>query len=354
MGQKLLMKGNEAIAEAAIRAGCLHYFGYPITPQTEIAHYMAKKLPKVGGVFLQAESEVAAINMVYGAGSTGTRVLTSSSSPGISLKQEGLSYLAGSQVPAVVVNIVRGGPGLGGIQPAQSDYFQATRGGGHGDYRQIVLAPSSVQELYELTVEAFNLSDRYRIVTMVLGDGILGQMMEVVEFRDSEPIVREETPWATVGHGFEREQNVITSIHLSPAVLEKMNQNLQDKYRIITEKECRYELFNAEDADLFIVAYGTVARIAKSVIELAKQEGMKVGLIRPITVWPFPTQAFEKVIDRAKAFLTVEMSAGQMIEDVMLAVQGRKPVYFHGRMGGMVPVRDDILAKLREIKQQHG
>ncbi len=354
MGQKLLMKGNEAIAEAAIRAGCLHYFGYPITPQTEIAHYMAKKLPKVGGVFLQAESEIAAINMVYGAGSTGTRVLTSSSSPGISLKQEGLSYMAGSQVPAVVVNIVRGGPGLGGIQPAQSDYFQATKGGGHGDYKMIVLAPSSVQELYELTVEAFNLSDRYRIVTMILGDGILGQMMEVVEFRDNEPIERVDTPWATTGHGFEREQNVVTSIHLSPAVLEKMNQNLQDKYRRIQEKECRYELYNVEDADLFLVAYGTVARIAKSVIELAKQEGLKVGLIRPITLFPYPTEAFEKVIDRAKAFLTVEMSAGQMLEDVMLAVNGRKPVYFHGRMGGMVPVRDDILAKLREIKQKHG
>lgn len=354
MGQKLLMKGNEAIAEAAIRAGCLHYFGYPITPQTEIAHYMAKKLPKVGGVFLQAESEVAAINMVYGAGSTGTRVLTSSSSPGISLKQEGLSYLAGSQVPAVVVNIVRGGPGLGGIQPAQSDYFQATKGGGHGDYRQIVLAPSSVQELYELTVEAFNLSDRYRIVTMILGDGILGQMMEVVEFRDVEPIERAETPWATVGHNFEREQNVITSIHLSPAVLEQMNQRLQDKYKQIQQKECRYELYNTEDADLILVAYGTVARIAKSVIEQAKQEGLKVGLVRPITLWPFPVQAFEQVIDRAKAFLTVEMSAGQMLEDVMLAVNGRRPVYFHGRMGGMVPVRDDILAQLREINQKHG
>lgn len=354
MGQKLLMKGNEAIAEAAIRAGCLHYFGYPITPQTEIAHYMAKKLPKVGGVFLQAESEVAAINMVYGAGSTGTRVLTSSSSPGISLKQEGLSYMAGSQVPAVVVNIVRGGPGLGGIQPAQSDYFQATKGGGHGDYRQIVLAPSSVQELYELTVEAFSLADRYRIVTMILGDGILGQMMEVVEFRDSEPIERVETPWATVGHNFEREQNVITSIHLSPAVLEQMNQALQAKYKQIQEKECRYELFKTEDADLVIVAYGTVARIAKSVIELARQEGMKVGLVRPITLWPFPVKAFEQVMDRTKAFLTVEMSAGQMLEDVKLSVNGRKPVYFHGRMGGMVPVRDDILAQLREIHKNHG
>jgi 2-oxoglutarate ferredoxin oxidoreductase subunit alpha len=353
MGEKLLMKGNEAIAEAAIRAGCLHYFGYPITPQTEIAHYMAKKLPKVGGVFLQAESEVAAINMVYGAGSTGIRVMTSSSSPGISLKQEGLSYMAGSQIPAVVVNIVRGGPGLGGIQPAQSDYFQATRGGGHGDYNQIVLAPSSVQELYELTVEAFNLADRYRIVTVVLGDGILGQMMEVVEFRDSEPIKRPDTPWATTGHMGLRPQNVVTSIHLDPAVLEQMNRNLQEKYNRIKEEECRYELINEQDADIFIVAYGTVARIAKSVIESAKTERLKIGLIRPITLWPFPKEAFEKVIDRAKAFLTVEMSSGQMLEDVMLTVNGRKPVYFHGRMGGMVPDRNDILEKLKEICRQH-
>lgn len=354
MGQKLLMKGNEAIAEAAIRAGCLHYFGYPITPQTEIAHYMAKKLPKVGGVFLQAESEIAAINMVYGAGSTGTRVMTSSSSPGISLKQEGLSYIAGSQIPAVVVNIVRGGPGLGGIQPAQSDYFQATKGGGHGDFKQIVLGPSSVQELYELTVEAFNLADRYRIVAMILGDGILGQMMEVVEFRDEEPIDQYEKPWTTTGHDCKRAQNVVTSIHLSPAVLEQWNQNLQDKYHKIQENECRYELFNADDADIFIVAYGTVSRIAKSVIEMARNEGIKVGLVRPITLWPFPQQAFEKVMDKAKAFLTVEMSAGQMLEDVMLSVNGRKPVYFHGRMGGMVPTRDDIMTKLREIQRKHG
>lgn len=353
MGQKLLMRGNEAIAEAAIRAGCLHYFGYPITPQTEIAHYMAKKLPKVGGVFLQAESEVAAINMVYGAGSTGTRVMTSSSSPGISLKQEGLSYIAGSQIPAVVVNIVRGGPGLGGIQPAQSDYFQSCKGGGHGDYRQIVLAPSSVQELYELTVEAFNLADKYRMVAMILGDGILGQMMEVVEFRDQEPIETYEKPWATTGHGNVREQNVVTSIHLSPAVLEQMNQNLQNKYEVIKQNECRYELYNWEDADIFIVAYGTVARIAKSVIEMAKREGIKVGLVRPITLWPFPQQAFDKVLDRAKAFLTVEMSSGQMLEDVLLAVNGRRKVYFHGRMGGMVPVRDDIMKMVRDIYNEH-
>ena len=279
--------------------------------------------------------------------------MTSSSSPGISLKQEGLSYLAGAQVPAVVVNIVRGGPGLGGIQPAQSDYFQACKGGGHGDYRQIVLAPSSVQELYELTVEAFNLADRYRMVAMILGDGILGQMMEVVEFRDKEPIEDYDKPWATVGHGNAREQNVVTSIHLSPAVLEKMNQNLQDKYEIIKQKECRYELYNWEDAELFIVAYGTVARIAKSIIEMAKREGIKVGLVRPVTLWPFPQEAFEKVIGRAKAFLTVEMSSGQMLEDVLLAVNGRRKVYFHGRMGGMVPVRDDIMKMVRDIYKKH-
>ncbi|AGC68240.1 ketoisovalerate oxidoreductase subunit VorB [Thermoclostridium stercorarium subsp. stercorarium DSM 8532] len=353
MGRKLLMRGNEAIAEAAIRAGCLYYFGYPITPQTEIAHYMARKLPKAGGVFLQAESEVAAINMVYGAGSTGARVMTSSSSPGISLKQEGLSYLAGAQVPAVVVNIMRAGPGLGGIQPSQSDYFQACKGGGHGDYRQIVLAPSSVQELYELTVEAFNLADKYRIVVMILGDGILGQMMEVVEFRDEEPVEHYEKPWAVTGHGNNRKQNIITSIHLDPAVLEKMNRELQKKYELIKQKECRYELYRHEEAELFIVAYGTVARIAKSVIEIARREGIKVGLIRPITLWPFPAEAFDKVMDMAKAFLTVEMSSGQMIEDVLLAVNGRRRVYFHGRMGGMVPVRDDILEIIRRMYDEH-
>ena len=304
------------------------------------------------GRFLQA-SEVAAINMVYGAGvpNQGDDLFIQS---GISLKREGLSYLAGSEVPAVVVNIVRGGPGLGGIQPAQSDYFQATKGGGHGDYKQIVLAPSSVQELYELTVEAFNLADRYRIVVMVMGDGILGQMMEVVEFRDKEPIERPDAPWATTGHGCERSQNVITSIHLSPAVLEKMNLSRLEKYKQIEEKECRYELFNDEDAEFFIVAYGTVARIAKSVIETARQEGLNVGLIRPVTLWPFPRKAIDKVMGTAKAFLTVEMSAGQMLEDVMLSVCGRKPVYFHGRMGGMVPAKEDILQKLREMKEQLG
>jgi len=353
MGQKLLMKGNEVIAEAAIRAGCRHYFGYPITPQTEIMHYMAKKLPKIGGVFVQAESEVAAINMVYGAASTGKRVLTSSSSPGISLKQEGISYIAGAQLPAVVVNIMRGGPGLGGIQPSQSDYFQATKGGGHGDYHMVVLAPASIQEMYELTVDAFNISDRYRIMTMILGDGVLGQMMEVVNFRDEEIIEHYDKPWATNGHENKREHNMITSIHLDPAVLEQWNIGLQNKYKLISEKEQRYELYNCEDAEIILVAYGTVSRICKGVIKEAAEQGIRLGLIRPITLFPFPVDAFKKVIDIPKAFLTVEMSSGQMVEDVMLTINGRKPVYFTGRMGGMIPTVNNIMTKVMEIKEKH-
>lgn len=353
MGERLLMKGNEVIAEAAIRAGCRHYFGYPITPQTEIAHYMAKRMPQIGGVFLQAESEIAAINMVYGAASTGKRVMTSSSSPGISLKQEGISYASGAELPAVIVNIMRGGPGLGGIQPSQSDYFQSTKGGGHGDYHMLVLAPASVQELYELTVEAFNLSDQYRIITMILGDGVLGQMMEVVKFRDEEKIITVEKPWATRGHEMKREHNMVTSIHLDPAVLEKWNIKYQEKYAEITEKEQRYELYHCDDAEIIIVAYGSVARIAKNVIKVAEEEGIKVGLVRPITLWPFPTKAFEQVLSIPKAFLTVEMSAGQMLEDVKLTVEGRKPVYFTGRMGGMIPRVDDVMAKIKEIRAAH-
>ncbi|ADU74417.1 MAG TPA: 3-methyl-2-oxobutanoate dehydrogenase subunit VorB [Hungateiclostridium thermocellum] len=349
MGEKLLMKGNEAIAEAALRAGCRHYFGYPITPQTEIAHYLAKKMPEVGGTFIQAESEVAAINMVYGAASAGARVLTSSSSPGISLKQEGLSYLAGAELPAVVVNIVRCGPGLGGILPAQGDYFQAVKGGGHGDYKMVVLAPSSVQELYELTVEAFNIADRYRIVSMIMGDGILGQMMEAVEFKDVENIEKIDKPWATTGTQMKREHNTITSIYIQPEVLEKHNQKLQAKYRLIEERETRVESYNCENADIIVTAFGTVARIVKNVIKMAEKEGIKVGLIRPITLWPFPTKEYEKYADVPKAFLTVELNAGQMVEDVRLAVNGKKPVYFHGRMGGMIPTQKEILDKIKEI-----
>ncbi|HOQ07350.1 MAG TPA: 3-methyl-2-oxobutanoate dehydrogenase subunit VorB [Clostridiales bacterium] len=349
MGEKILMKGNEVIAEAALRAGCRHYFGYPITPQTEIAHYFAKKMPQYGGTFIQAESEVAAMNMVYGAASAGARVMTSSSSPGISLKQEAISYAACAELPAVIVNIMRAGPGLGGILAAQSDYFQATKGGGHGDYRMVVLAPSSVQELYELVVDAFNIADKYRTLCMIVGDGMLGQMMEAVEFRDKEDIYQADKSWAVTGTGMERDHNIITSIYIDPEVLEKHNLKLQEKYRKIAENETRVEVFNCEGADIIVAAYGTVARIIKNVIKTAEKEGIKVGLIRPITLWPFPTAEFEKYADVPQAFLSVEMSAGQMVEDVRLAVNGKRPVYFHGRMGGMIPTQKEILEKIREI-----
>lgn len=349
MGEKLLMKGNEVIAEAALRAGCRFYFGYPITPQTEIAHYMAKRMPEVNGTFIQAESEIAAINMVYGAASAGGRVMTSSSSPGISLKQEGISYAAGAELPMVIVNIVRCGPGLGGILPAQCDYFQAVKGGGHGDYRLVVIAPYSVQELYEMTVEAFNIADRYRNPVMIMGDGILGQMMETVEFKYREEIEIIPKDWAVTGTGMKREKNVITSIYIDPEVLEKHNLKLQKKYAMIAEKETRVEIYNCEDADVIVAAYGTTARIVKNVIKHAEKEGIKVGLIRPITLWPFPDQAFKKYADVAKAFLAVEMSAGKMVEDVRLAVNGKRPVYFHGRMGGMIPTQREIIDKIRSI-----
>jgi 2-oxoglutarate/2-oxoacid ferredoxin oxidoreductase subunit alpha len=349
MAEKLLMKGNEVIAEAALRAGCKHYFGYPITPQTEVAHYLAKVMPKINGTFVQAESEVAAINMVYGAAAAGARVMTSSSSPGISLKQEGFSYIAGAELPAVIVNIVRCGPGLGGILPAQCDYFQAVKGGGHGDYKNVVLAPSSVQELYELTVEAFNISDKYRILTMILGDGMLGQMMEAVEFKDKEDIYIDDKTWATTGTRMQRESNDITSIYIEPEVLEKHNEKLQAKYRQIELNEVRVETYNCENADIIVTAYGTVARIIKNVIKMAEKEGIKVGLIRPITLWPFPTAAFEQYAQTPKAFLSVELSAGQMVEDVRLAVNGKCPVHFYGRMGGMVPSQKEILDEIKKI-----
>ncbi len=349
MGEKILMKGNEVIAEAALRAGCKHYFGYPITPQTEIAHYFAKKMPQYGGTFIQAESEIAAMNMVYGAASAGARVMTSSSSPGISLKQEAISYAACAELPAVVVNIVRCGPGLGGILAAQCDYFQATKGGGHGDYRLVVLAPSSVQELYELTVDAFNIADKYRAVCMVMGDGMLGQMMEAVEFRDVEDKYEADKSWATTGTRMERDHNVVTSIYIEPEVLEKHNLKLQAKYAEIAKNETRVETYNCDGADIIVTAYGTVGRIIKNVIKTAAQEGIKVGLIRPITLWPFPTAAIEQYAETPKAFLSVEMSAGQMVEDVRLAVNGKRPVYFHGRMGGMIPTQKEILDKIKEI-----
>ncbi|SHM03429.1 2-oxoglutarate ferredoxin oxidoreductase subunit alpha [Caldanaerovirga acetigignens] len=348
--EKVLMKGNEALAEAAIRAGCKCFFGYPITPQSELPAYLAREMPKRGGVFLQAESEVAAINMVYGAAGAGVRVMTSSSSPGISLKQEGISYLCGAELPCVIVNIMRGGPGLGDIQPAQSDYFQATRGGGHGDYRTIVLAPSSVQELVDLVYDAFDLADMYRNPVLILGDGILGQMMEPVVFKERPARQLPPKDWATTGKMGRQKANVINSLYLDPVKLEEHNLKLFKKYQEIEAKEARYEILNGDDAEYFVVAYGICARIAHAAVEMAREEGIKVGLIRPITLWPYPKKAFEEVLPKAKAFLTVELSLGQMVEDVKLSVEGRAPVYFYGRTGGMVPTAEEIFEEIKKMR----
>lgn len=351
MGKRVLMKGNEAIAEAAIRAGCRHYFGYPITPQTEIMHYMARRMAEAGGTILQAESEVAAINMVYGAAAAGARVMTSSSSPGISLKQEGFSFIAGSELPAVVVNIVRAGPGLGGILPSQGDYFQATKGGGHGDYRNIVLAPASVQELYEMTVEAFNLADRYRMLALIMGDGALGQMMEPVEFRQTEPIDLPRKDWAICGTGGSRPHNTITSIYIEADVMEAFNNKLQAKYAEVARRETRVECVNCDGADVIIAAFGTCSRICRNVIPAAAAEGIKVGLIRPITLWPFPAATIAEAAaqDSVRGILTVELSCGQMVEDVRLAVNGIKSVGFFGRVGGNLPAGQELLDKIKAI-----
>lgn len=347
MSEKVLMKGNEAIAEAAIRSGCRHFFGYPITPQTELSAYMAKRMPKIGGTFLQAESEVAAINMVYGAAGAGVRVMTSSSSPGISLKSEGISYIAGADLPCVIVDIMRGGPGLGGIQPAQSDYFQATRGGGHGDYHLLVLAPNSVQEMVYLTADAFNLADEYRIPVMILGDGTLGQMMEPVNFDDMPEPVFAEKNWAACGHKNSREHNVINTLYLTPKELEDTVIERQRKYDTITANEARFEEMFTKDADIIISSYGITSRVVESAVKQLRTEGLKIGIIRPITLWPFPSEAFAKT--NAKAYLSVEMSMGQMIEDIKLSLDGRAPVYFYGRTGGIIPSPDEIIGKIREI-----
>lgn len=349
MSEKVLMKGNEAIGEAAIRSGCRHFFGYPITPQTELSAYMAKKMPKIGGVFLQAESEVAAINMVYGAAGAGARAMTSSSSPGISLKSEGISYIAGADLPCVIVDIVRGGPGLGGIQPAQSDYFQATRGGGHGDYHLIVLAPNSVQEIVSLTADAFNLADTYRMPVMILGDGTLGQMMEPVDF-DSVPAPLDiKKDWATNGTDLKREHNIVNSLYLSPDELEQTIIEREKRYDVIKEKEVRYEAHDTEDADIIVSSYGTTSRVVESAVKQLRDEGYKVGVIRPITLWPFPVKIFEETAKTAKAFLSVEMSMGQMVEDIKLAVNGKAPVHFFGRTGGIIPTPDEVINKVKEI-----
>ena len=349
MADKILMKGNEALAEAAIRAGCRYFFGYPITPQTQVAEYMAKKLPKIGGVYLQSESEVAAINMVMGASAVGARSMTSSSSPGISLKAEGISYIAGCDLPAVIVNMQRGGPGLGGIQPAQSDYYQATKGLAHGDFKLIVLAPCGVQEIVDLMSKAFDLADEYRMPVMILGDGMLGQMMEPITLPEPVEEDRSKKTWAATGTDGKRRHNIINSLYIQPDELEKLVIERYKRYDEVARKETMSESYLTEDADIVIAAYGASARIAKNAIAAARAEGIKVGLVRPITLWPFPTEAFRAAAKTAKAFLTVEMSMGQMIDDVKLAIDCAKPVHFFGRTGGVVPTPAEILSELKKI-----
>lgn len=347
------MKGNEALAEAAIIAGCRHYFGYPITPQTEVAAYMAKRIPKIGGTFLQAESEIAAINMVYGVSSTGHRVMTSSSSPGISLKGEGLSYLAGSDLPALVINVQRGGPGLGGIQPSQADYFQATKGGAHGDFHMIVLAPASVQEMADLTVKGFELADKYRMTSMILADGTMGQMMEPVSLEyDIKPAP--EKPWATTGTKMQREHNIVNSLSLVPEELEKFNIERYKRYDEVEKNEVMYEEYMMDDAEICIAAFGIAARVSKNAITEARRQGIKAGMIRPITLWPFPKAPFKKAAQSVKQFISVELSMGQMIEDVRLATECRVPVTLCNRVGGMIPSPEMVLEAIKEAAKNGG
>ena len=347
---KILMKGNEAFGKAAMVAGCRYFFGYPITPQSELPEYLSRELPAIGGTFVQAESEVAAINMVYGAGGCGARVLTSSSSPGIALKQEGITYCAGAEVPCVILNVVRGGPGLGSIQPSQSDYFMTTRGGGDGDYRTPVYAPASVQEACDMIMDAFDVAELYRTPVLVLLDGMIGQMMEPVDF--DKPRKQRELPskegWATTGTKGQRKPNIINSLYLSPEILEEHNYHLQRKYDVIEANELQYEMDRTEDAELVFVAYGTMARVVKNCVNEMRAEGYKVGLIRPKTVWPYPYKAFDE-IPACKNLFVIEMSLGQMVEDVKLGSNGRYPVHFYGRPGGMVPEPKEIIKRAKEI-----
>lgn len=344
---KVLMKGNEAVAKAAIEGGCNFFAGYPITPQNEIPEYMSREMPLSGGAFVQAESEISAINMVYGAAGAGARAMTSSSSPGIALKQEGITYIAGAELPAVIVNMMRGGPGLGSIQPAQSDYYMSTRGGGNGDYRHIVYAPSSIQEAVDMVQEAFDVADYYRMPVMVVADGMIGQMMEAVEFK--KPPTRELQPktWASTGTKGERKPNIINSLYLQAPDLEKHNLMLEEKYKTIEEREARFENFMVEDAEIVLVAYGTTARIARNAVLKLREEGVKAGLIRLKTLWPYPVKAFENLV--AKNMLCVEMSMGQMVEDVKLAVECKIPVHFTGRVGGMIPEPSQIVEVAMKI-----
>lgn len=353
MAEKVLMKGNEALAESALRAGCRFFFGYPITPQTEISAYLSRRMPKVGGTYLQAESEVAAINMVYGAAAAGARVMTSSSSPGISLKAEGISYMAGADLPGVIINVQRGGPGLGGIQPSQSDYWQATRALGHGDFHVVVYAPSTVQEMADYAFGAFDVADRYRTPVMILADGMLGQMMEPVVL--PEPVGElPDKPWATTGHGNRRAHNVVNSLYLTAEELERLNVERFERYAMIKRDEQRAETFLVEDADIVLVAFGASARIARGAVVSARERGIRAGLVRPITLWPFPVDALEATVASAKAYLSVEMNMGQMVDDVRLAVAGRRPVEFYGRSGGVIPTPLEVLAKIEDMNAKGG
>ncbi len=353
MGEKVLMKGNEALAESALRAGCRFFFGYPITPQTELAAYMAKTMPKIGGTYLQAESEISAINMVYGASAAGARVMTSSSSPGISLKAEGISYLAGADLPAVIINVQRGGPGLGSIQPSQSDYWQATRAMGHGDFRLIVYAPSTVQEMADYIYGAFDVADKYRVPVMILADGMLGQMMEPVVLPEPKTDLPDK-PWATCGHGNKREHNIANSLYLDAYELDSINAERDKRYKVIEQNEQRAESVMTEDAEIVVVAFGASARIARSAVVSAREQGIKAGLIRPISLWPFPADALEKCMGTAKQFLSVEMNTGQMVDDVKLVSNGRVPVDFYGRSGGVIPTPAEVLEKIVELNGKVG
>lgn len=346
--QRVLMKGNEALAEAAIRAGCRHFFGYPITPQTEVSAYMAKRMPKIGGTYLQAESEIAAVNMVLGAASAGVRAMTSSSSPGISLKTEGISYLAGSDLPCVILNIQRGGPGLGGIQPSQADYYQATKAPGHGDLHVLVFAPSTVQEMVDTIFEAFDLAETYRMPAMILGDGLLGQMMEPVQFPEHDITVHEK-PWAANGTGGKRPPNIVNSLYLQPDKLEETIKERYKRYAIIEEKHSKAEEYLTEDAEVLVVAYGASSRIVRSAVDMAREEGIKVGSFRPVTLWPFPKKQLEQAALQAQKVLVVEMSMGQMVDDVKLVVEGRRPVEFFGHTGGIIPTPAEVLEQIRAL-----
>lgn len=355
MTEKVLMKGNEAMAESAMRAGCRFFFGYPITPQTELAAYMSRKMPQIGGTYLQAESEIAAINMVYGAAAAGARAMTSSSSPGISLKTEGISYMAGSDLPGVIVNVQRGGPGLGSIQPSQSDYWQATRAAGHGDFFMPVLAPSTVQEMADSVYRAFDLADQYRTPVMVLADGMLGQMMEPVVLPDERSLDSlPAKPWATTGHRHARPHNIVNSLYLTAEELEDLNIERFKRYELIKRTEQQAECFLTDDAEIVVTAFGAAARIARSAVTAARAEGIKAGLLRPITLWPFPEDAIVGTLSTAKVYLSVEMNMGQMVDDVRLAVNGQAPVEFFGRTGGVIPTPAEVLAKIRAINERMG